>query len=92
MIGAMITLGHALGVQALTEGVETNDQLGRLDTLQCDLAQGYLFTRPLPAEAVGDYLALHSQEPAPELSGADEPSGRVKAKAIKIRDVKSRHT
>jgi EAL domain-containing protein (putative c-di-GMP-specific phosphodiesterase class I) len=65
MIAAMITLGHALGFQVLTEGVETNDQLTRLDTLQCDLAQGYLFARPLPAEAVAEYLAHHSQQPVP---------------------------
>ena len=63
MIAAMITLGHALGFQVLTEGVETSDQLAQLDTLQCDLAQGYLFARPLPAETVAEYLAHHCRQP-----------------------------
>jgi diguanylate cyclase (GGDEF)-like protein len=39
------------------EGVETREQLDSLRQLGCDLIQGYLFARPMPAEAVAGYLA-----------------------------------
>jgi len=47
-----IGLAHALGVVAVAEGVETEGQLGLLRSLGCRRAQGYLFSRPLPAEEV----------------------------------------
>ena len=45
----MIALAHAIGLQVVAEGVETEDQLALLRSLQCDMAQGYLFDRPRPA-------------------------------------------
>jgi EAL domain-containing protein (putative c-di-GMP-specific phosphodiesterase class I) len=39
------------------EGVETREQLDSLRQLGCDLIQGYLFAKPMPAEAVADFLA-----------------------------------
>jgi len=39
------------------EGVETREQLESLRELGCDLIQGYLFAKPMPAEAVAGYLA-----------------------------------
>lgn len=45
---AMIALGHNLGIQVVAEGVETMDQLDFLTEHQCDLIQGYYFSRPLP--------------------------------------------
>ena len=47
---AIVALGHSLGLKVTAEGVETEDQLEALALLQCDLVQGYLFSRPLPAE------------------------------------------
>ena len=50
---AVISLGHALGLKVLAEGVETAQQYRLLAQLQCDEVQGYLFARPLaPALAV----------------------------------------
>ncbi len=45
----LVTLAHALGVLAIAEGIESNGQLASLRGLGCDLAQGFLFARPLPA-------------------------------------------
>jgi EAL domain-containing protein (putative c-di-GMP-specific phosphodiesterase class I) len=53
----LVTLAHALGVLAIAEGIESNGQLASLRGLGCDLAQGYLFARPLPAGQIRDVLA-----------------------------------
>ncbi|WP_374327810.1 putative bifunctional diguanylate cyclase/phosphodiesterase [Azonexus sp.] len=46
---ATIGLAHALGLTLVAEGVETEDQLEYLRARGCDLVQGYLFSKPLPA-------------------------------------------
>jgi diguanylate cyclase (GGDEF)-like protein/PAS domain S-box-containing protein len=53
----LVTLAHALGVLAIAEGIESNGQLVSLRGLGCDLAQGFLFARPLPAGQVRNVLA-----------------------------------
>jgi diguanylate cyclase (GGDEF)-like protein/PAS domain S-box-containing protein len=52
IVAAVIKLAHALGLQVVAEGVETTGQLEILRSLECDLAQGYLFSRPLPAAQI----------------------------------------
>jgi diguanylate cyclase (GGDEF)-like protein len=52
VVGALVELGHALGLSVVAEGVETDAQLARLRDLGCDGAQGYLFSRPLPVDGV----------------------------------------
>jgi diguanylate cyclase (GGDEF)-like protein len=52
LLGALVELGHALGVTVVAEGVETDTQLAHLRDLGCDGAQGYLFSRPLPEDGV----------------------------------------
>ena len=48
---AIIDLGHALGHTVIAEGVESEEQLSYLRDHGCDEGQGYLFGRPMPAEA-----------------------------------------
>ncbi|PSF09672.1 bifunctional diguanylate cyclase/phosphodiesterase [Marinobacter halophilus] len=45
---AVINLAHNLGIQVVAEGVETEDQLNFLKAHRCNLAQGYLISRPIP--------------------------------------------
>ncbi len=61
IIKSIVALAHALGIDVTAEGVETSEQLSILVSSGCDRAQGYLFARPLPAEALVSFLA--AQEP-----------------------------
>ena len=55
---ATIALAHTMGKEVVAEGVETEDQLSFLRGQHCDIVQGYLFSHPLPAGALGDYLRI----------------------------------
>ena len=50
IVGAIVSLAHALGRTVVAEGVETREQLTALRKMDCDVAQGYLIARPLTAE------------------------------------------
>lgn len=52
LIGAIIGLAHRLGLKTVAEGVETQEQLAKLENYQCTMCQGYLFSKPLPAEQI----------------------------------------
>jgi EAL domain-containing protein (putative c-di-GMP-specific phosphodiesterase class I) len=52
LISTMISLAHSLRLKVVAEGVETEQQAKFLWLLKCDEAQGYLFSKPLPAEAL----------------------------------------
>ncbi len=52
----LIQLGKALGLQTLAEGVEDHDQVRELQREGCDLAQGFLFARPLAADMFERFL------------------------------------
>ncbi len=56
VVKAIITLGHALGKMVVAEGVETIGQLEQLRALGCRFGQGYLFSRPLPADEAARLL------------------------------------
>jgi diguanylate cyclase (GGDEF)-like protein len=54
---AIIALAHMLKLEVVAEGVETRDQLEFLSRNGCDRTQGYLLSRPLPADRCLDLLA-----------------------------------
>lgn len=54
---AIVALGHSLQLKTIAEGVETQEQLAFLQSIQCDEMQGYLFSRPLPADEAEKILA-----------------------------------
>jgi EAL domain-containing protein (putative c-di-GMP-specific phosphodiesterase class I) len=66
---AVITLGQKLGLQLVAEGIETELQAGRLRTLGCGYGQGYLFAKPMPADAVPPLWRKPFALPAPLADG-----------------------
>jgi EAL domain-containing protein (putative c-di-GMP-specific phosphodiesterase class I) len=60
LVGSIIAMAHALGLEVTAEGVEEKDDLELLRAKGCDLAQGYLFSKPLDAERFTEFLKLRS--------------------------------
>lgn len=57
----MILMAHKLGLKAIAEGVETQEQLTLLKAAGCDYAQGFLFSPALPPEQFDDLLSRHME-------------------------------
>jgi diguanylate cyclase (GGDEF)-like protein len=56
IVRAIITLGHALDLTVVAEGVETREQLEYLSSLECDVVQGFLFSKSLATSDFEDLL------------------------------------
>jgi EAL domain-containing protein (putative c-di-GMP-specific phosphodiesterase class I)/ActR/RegA family two-component response regulator len=56
IVETVIVLGHKLGMKVVAEGVETQANLDQLAAMGCDLAQGFHISRPLPGDAVTEWL------------------------------------
>ena len=56
LIHTLVQLGKSLGIETLAEGIEESSQLDHLQREACDSGQGYLFARPLAADAVSELL------------------------------------
>ncbi|AGW14384.1 EAL domain-containing protein [Megalodesulfovibrio gigas] len=63
IIKTVLSLGAALGMEVVAEGVETVGQLGLLVDKGCQYGQGYLFSRPLPPEEMKAFIMQHMTSP-----------------------------
>jgi len=54
--GSIVTLSNLLELNAIAEGIETHEQLRRIQALGCELGQGYYFSKPLPATQASQLL------------------------------------
>jgi len=65
IVAAIVSLGHVLGHSVVAEGVETPEQMRRLQGLGCDFAQGYLISKPLPTIGAADWASTGIEQLAP---------------------------
>jgi len=72
IVRAIIAMAGGLGMKIVAEGVETEEQLATLSHLGCKVVQGFLFSRPLPPEAVEQVLARRELPSLPATQPAAE--------------------
>src|SRR5206468_12842689 len=70
MVSAISQLGHALHLQLVAEGIEQPGQVETLRALGCHYGQGFLFSRPLAADALGELLDRQTDGPHWDLGAA----------------------
>ncbi len=63
LVGTMLGMSKALGLQVVAEGVETEAQLKVLSAMGCHLAQGYYFSRPIPATEIPALTKCNFRKP-----------------------------
>jgi diguanylate cyclase (GGDEF)-like protein len=79
LVVGIIALGRGLGLDVVAEGVETHEQLEFLAAHGCDQIQGYVFSRPLPADELSSLLMLELVSPGPgRLGQASAPAKPAK--------------
>jgi hypothetical protein len=88
IVSSLLTLARTIGLRAIAEGVETDGQARRLRALGCRLAQGYLWARPQPADAIDQIhreglpgvLRTSRRKPSPQ----QRPDERLVARALQL--------
>ena len=83
ILSAVVGMAHALSLQVIAEGVETNQQSRELHGFGCEYAQGFYFARPLEADAVLD--VLRDGIDVGQLDGASTPRS-LTANAVVVAD------
>ena len=56
IVEAIVMMAKSLGLKVIAEGIETQAQLAKLQTLECFYGQGYLFTKPLDSYSLANWL------------------------------------
>jgi diguanylate cyclase (GGDEF)-like protein len=64
IVRSIVAMAHDLNLKVVAEGVETEQQLAFLREWRCDIAQGFLFSEPLPAGAVQQIIERGARVPA----------------------------
>jgi EAL domain-containing protein (putative c-di-GMP-specific phosphodiesterase class I) len=61
ILSAIVAMAHSVNLRVVAEGVETAQQLQVIGRHACDIAQGYFFARPMPAEECANFLVEASE-------------------------------
>jgi diguanylate cyclase (GGDEF)-like protein/PAS domain S-box-containing protein len=59
MVASIISLAHNMEIKVVAEGVETEEQLKILKDFECDVVQGYLFSKPISAKSFEELIVSH---------------------------------
>jgi diguanylate cyclase (GGDEF)-like protein/PAS domain S-box-containing protein len=62
ILEAIVTLAHQLGMEVVAEGIQTAGQVKKIRSLGCEYGQGYLFSKPVPADEAEDLIGGKSLE------------------------------
>ena len=65
IVKTIVTLAQTLDMSVVAEGVETQEQLDYLESLNCQKAQGYFFSKPLPEGSVKEWIELNTLSSIP---------------------------
>jgi len=84
IVRSTIDLARHLDLHVVAEGVETQAALERLIDLGCDTAQGYLFSRPLPAQDLTEQLMEDEHSPTGPVGGAGPELRPVSARGLSV--------
>lgn len=71
IVRTIITLGRNLGLKVVAEGVETTEQVKKLQELGCEFGQGYYFSVPINAQEATDMLAAENHWATPKSDGGN---------------------
>lgn len=61
LLDGIIKAAHGLGIEVIAEGVETIEQLHILETIGCDIIQGYYYSKPLPPKELEGFILNYSE-------------------------------
>ncbi|HEX6548594.1 MAG TPA: EAL domain-containing protein [Candidatus Dormibacteraeota bacterium] len=86
IVQSTIELGRSLGLRVVAEGVEDERTWEMLVESGCEVAQGFLFSKPLPAADILAYV----KKPKPKESDSDQPGGGVRRPAFSFDEVNRR--
>jgi diguanylate cyclase (GGDEF)-like protein len=78
---AIISMGKALGMTVIAEGVETVEQEAFLRSHACDEMQGFLFSKPLPAREMANLLRVEAQMISPPLHPEDDEARKAEIRS-----------
>src|ERR1700722_15246484 len=77
IVRLIVMLAHGLGLKIVAEGIETQAQADMLKTLGCELAQGYLYSKPVPSQAIDQLLRQNRAARIPVSQAKAASSGRA---------------
>ena len=80
LLQSLISLGDALDLQVIAEGIENEDQLKLLRLMRCEFIQGFMISKPVAADEI-DVLLAAMRDGHGTGGGADEPERMVAASA-----------
>jgi diguanylate cyclase (GGDEF)-like protein len=72
VVKSAIDMGHGLGLKVVAEGIETETAASRLRDFGCDVAQGYLYAKPMSLEALEAWIADKTRVPVIAIPAAFE--------------------